>query len=99
MGKRRFPRQSANRSAPGRTRTFDPRLRRPVLYPTELRAREDAPIVTERMCDASSRTRPSVLRPGAWLGLHAAVVPAGIGLERDSIGLTIGADIRRLNHV
>ncbi len=25
--------------APGRTRTFDPRLRRPVLYPTELRAR------------------------------------------------------------
>ena len=27
------------RGAPGRTRTFDPRLRRPVLYPTELRAR------------------------------------------------------------
>src|SRR3954451_25103418 len=26
------------RSAPGRTRTCDPRLRRPVLYPTELRA-------------------------------------------------------------
>ena len=25
--------------APGRTRTFDPRLRRPVIYPTELRAR------------------------------------------------------------
>src|SRR5687768_8952650 len=25
--------------APGRTRTCDPRLRRPVLYPTELRAR------------------------------------------------------------
>jgi hypothetical protein len=25
-------------SAPGRTRTCDPRLRRPVLYPTELRA-------------------------------------------------------------
>src|SRR3954469_346188 len=24
--------------APGRTRTCDPRLRRPVLYPTELRA-------------------------------------------------------------
>ena len=24
----------------GRTRTCDPRLRRPVLYPTELRARE-----------------------------------------------------------
>ena len=28
--------------APGRTRTFDPRLRRPVLYPTELRARPDS---------------------------------------------------------
>ena len=26
--------------APGRTRTCDPRLRRPVLYPTELRARK-----------------------------------------------------------
>jgi putative transposase len=27
--------------APGRTRTCDPRLRRPVLYPTELRARAE----------------------------------------------------------
>jgi hypothetical protein len=26
--------------APGRTRTCDPRLRRPLLYPTELRARK-----------------------------------------------------------
>jgi hypothetical protein len=30
---------SLGKSAPGRTRTCDPRLRRPVLYPTELRAR------------------------------------------------------------
>ena len=42
---RRFPedcRGAPNREAvgaPGRTRTCDPRLRRPVLYPTELRAR------------------------------------------------------------
>jgi hypothetical protein len=28
----------AGNGAPGRTRTCDPRLRRPVLYPTELRA-------------------------------------------------------------
>ena len=31
---------SLGNGAPGRIRTFDPRLRRPVLYPTELRARE-----------------------------------------------------------
>ena len=30
---------SLGNGAPGRIRTFDPRLRRPVLYPTELRAR------------------------------------------------------------
>ena len=37
-------------SAPGRTRTCDPRLRRPVLYPTELRARAtaDSAIVLRR---------------------------------------------------
>ena len=36
-----WSRKSANslgKSAPGRTRTCDPRLRRPVLYPTELLA-------------------------------------------------------------
>src|SRR5687768_11507014 len=31
-------RKRERRFAPGRTRTCDPRLRRPVLYPTELRA-------------------------------------------------------------
>ena len=30
--------KSGQIGAPGRTRTFDPRLRRPVLYPPELRA-------------------------------------------------------------
>ena len=40
------------RSAPGRTRTCDPRLRRPTLYPTELRAR--APIV-RRLPPGASR--------------------------------------------
>src|SRR5262245_27511041 len=39
-----FPRE-ARENAPGRTRTCDPRLRRPVLYPTELRAHAE-PIVT-----------------------------------------------------
>ena len=33
-----LPRESKSTGAPGRTRTCDPRLRRPVLYPTELRA-------------------------------------------------------------
>src|SRR5262249_4801928 len=32
------PTRGASWFAPGRTRTCDPRLRRPVLYPTELRA-------------------------------------------------------------
>ena len=32
--------RNARNGAPGRTRTCDPRLRRPVLYPTELRARD-----------------------------------------------------------
>ena len=31
--------------APGRARTCDPRLRRPVLYPTELRARDDVKFI------------------------------------------------------
>ena len=31
---------SAKNGAPGRIRTYDPRLRRPLLYPTELRALE-----------------------------------------------------------
>ena len=35
----------AKGGAPGRTRTCDPRLRRPVLYPTELRARAEASTV------------------------------------------------------
>jgi hypothetical protein len=35
---KRLSRASA-RGAPGWTRTSDPRLRRPLLYPTELRAR------------------------------------------------------------
>ena len=39
----------ASPGAPGRTRTCDPRLRRPLLYPAELRARFQ--VVTER--DAS----------------------------------------------
>ena len=44
---RRFPMTAAAQlpqcgSAPGRTRTCDPRLRRPVLYPPELRAPDDA---------------------------------------------------------
>jgi hypothetical protein len=39
--------------APGRTRTCDPRLRRPVLYPTELRA----PMVWKSQCSKSFDAR------------------------------------------
>jgi hypothetical protein len=35
--------QSAATGAPGRTRTCDPRLRRPMLYPAELRAHPERP--------------------------------------------------------
>ena len=34
--------------APGRTRTCDPRLRRPMLYPPELRAREASILASDR---------------------------------------------------
>lgn len=43
--------------APGRTRTCDPRLRRPVLYPTELRART----VWKCQCSKSLDAEPSKL--------------------------------------
>jgi hypothetical protein len=39
---RRFPCLTARFGAPGRTRTCDPRLRRPMLYPAELRAQSGA---------------------------------------------------------
>ena len=38
-GEKAMLRTSVGRGTPGRTRTCDPRLRRPLLYPTELRAR------------------------------------------------------------
>jgi integrase len=45
--------------APGRTRTCDPRLRRPLLYPAELRAQTS----TNRRLTARRRSRPRP-RPG-----------------------------------
>ena len=33
--------KAENSNAPGRTRTSDPRFRKPVLYPTELRALDE----------------------------------------------------------
>ena len=35
------PEVDEGESTPGRIRTYDPRLRRPMLYPTELRALEN----------------------------------------------------------
>src|ERR1035437_7946990 len=40
---------SLGNGAPGRTRTCDPRLRRPVLYPPELRARTARPADRNRL--------------------------------------------------
>ena len=60
---RRFPNDSENIGAPDRTRTCDPRLRRPVLYPTELRAR--ASIVTDpRTPSGWSRRHTAINGPG-----------------------------------
>ena len=53
---------SLGNSAPGRTRTCDPRLRRPMLYPTELRARGSS------VASAADRSH-------ANLDLHAAAWP------------------------
>ena len=48
--------------APGRSRTCDPRLRRPVLYPTELRAREECSIVPHQL-DCGDRRTAADRRP------------------------------------
>jgi hypothetical protein len=40
---------TGHRCMPGRNRTCDPRLRRPVLYPTELRAHDSVPTTYEEV--------------------------------------------------
>ena len=49
------------RGAPGRIRTCDPRLRRPILYPTELRAHHPA----WRRADDILTARPATVQHGA----------------------------------
>ncbi len=78
---RHFPRtgerdQIAQRAgAPGRTRTCDPRLRRPVLYPPELRAHIDVTAsvagpsgipLSARGQEAVARLVPGGVRNGPW---------------------------------
>ena len=46
------------RCAPGRTRTCAPRLRRPVLYPTELRAPMEGSVSVPSLSSLQTRTRP-----------------------------------------
>ena len=53
--------------APGRTRTCGPRLRRPVLYPTELRARASVCYWTA----AGSRARGAILTFQSWLSCES----------------------------
>ncbi len=61
--------------APGRTRTCDPRLRRPVLYPTELRARV-----------GRSVSVASLSRLGAVRRCEEAVALSVAGLQRSCNG-------------
>ena len=55
---------NAEGRAPGRTRTCDPRLRRPVLYPTELRA----PDGTLQCSNRARALSPSPGRPASAIG-------------------------------
>ena len=54
---------------PGRTRTFNRRLRRPMLYPVELRAQADV--------QQAARLRPLTSRPAAVPGRDAHTPPTG----------------------
>ena len=80
----RFPNSNKfdNTGAPGRTRTCDPRLRRPVLYPTELRARGFIVAAsTDGISGVALRCRNECASPGtlaAWTNpRHPGVAPAG----------------------
>ena len=65
--RRSSPERRAKSGAPGRTRTCDPRLRRPVLYPTELRAHtmrsltvpEPSPSPASPRCQLACALNPS----------------------------------------
>ena len=87
-------------STPGRTRTCDPRLRRPLLYPTELRARQGSFSMQgrcagkgglERCCTESGLSDGVQRRPRARPDGAARSAPATRGLEgRCSIQLSYG---------
>jgi hypothetical protein len=83
--------------APGRTRTCDPRLRRPMLYPTELRA--PLPILHQVVLPSPGRIAPLPSMAGARSRQRSLskivpydfVEPATLGLEgRCSIQLSYG---------
>src|SRR3954471_22387768 len=78
--------------APGRTRTCDPRLRRPVLYPTELRAQSaNSSVYVSRRSISESDSRWS-----AVAGVKALVLLAD--REREAGGdVSISLGFNRLH--
>jgi hypothetical protein len=72
-------------NAPGRTRTCDPRLRRPSLYPAELRGRVLETVRGARRCCWSA------LRPARWSSSAvAAMVDSTFRGGRSSVGRAPG---------
>ena len=65
--------------APGRTRTCDHRLRRPMLYPAELLARTDSRVVLRCADDRSHDPRPS---PAEVVGVRGFEPPASCSQSR-----------------
>ena len=102
---------SRSYGAPGGTRTHDPRLRRPVLYPAELRARrrairsmvgargfEPPTLCSQSRCSTRLSYAPTQSPPGGRLGIVAASRDAAMRLPRDRSSARRDARSARLGH-
>jgi hypothetical protein len=92
--------RSGVKSAPGRTRTCDPRLRRPVLYPTELRAHMTASVAgLSAVAPPPRGEEAGALSPAHRGGLRVVSGPdRGLTQGADPAGRRARAPQRRARH-
>src|SRR3990172_4012139 len=101
-----LPRFSVSDGAPGGIRTHDPRIRNPVLYPTELRAQSDRPYsrrLAARRQGASAESPPGARSGGnpGCVGLNVKFAicppsPAPAMREGQGAGGGAGRSVERL---